>query len=280
MMTRRRFLIAAAGAGAGLGSFVYTRRIEPRWLDVTTNALALPAGTWSGPPLRIVHLSDLHYSPAVPLALIDHAITLSLAQKPDLICLTGDFVTENDDFDADAYAPVLARLAAACPTFAILGNHDGRLFSAGRPQANPVSTVLERAGIPLVHNRATSLVVRQRRVHLVGLGDWWRGECAPALAFRRFSAARDEPVVALCHNPDAKDTLVSYPWHALLCGHTHGGQCGLPFVRAALAPVRDKRYLGGAYRYQDRWLHITRGVGNLFGLRIFCRPEVSVLTLA
>jgi predicted MPP superfamily phosphohydrolase len=53
----------------------------------------------------------------------------------------------------------------------------------------------------------------------------------------------------------------------------------MPLLGRALAPVRDKNFIVGAYRYDDRWIYITRGVGNLYGMRLLCRPEVSVLTL-
>jgi predicted MPP superfamily phosphohydrolase len=122
--------------------------------------------------------------------------------------------------------------------------------------------------------------VRGRRVHLVGLGDWWCGDCRPRQAFRGFIPPPGEPVLVLSHNPDSKAALKLYRWHVLLCGHTHGGQCGLPWIGAALAPVRDKSTIAGVYRWADRWLHVTRGVGNLHGVRFACRPEVALLELA
>ncbi len=277
MISRRRFLIAAAGAATGVGTLAYARKLEPQWLDVSQRVLPLPAATWSGPPLRVLHLSDLHLSSAVPLAYIDRAITCGLAEKPDLICVTGDFI------DADAYAPVLARLAAAAPTFATLGNHDGGRFTAsfgGEPSVARIGALLTRARLNWLHNQTAAAMVRGRRVHIVGLGDWWCGDCRPALAFRGFAPPPGEPVIALSHNPDSKEALKRYPWHVLLCGHTHGGQCGLPILGPALAPVRDKSMIAGAYRWADRWIHVTRGVGNLYGLRFACRPEVAVLNLA
>ena len=283
MIPRRRFLVAAAGATAGFGGWVYSRRVEPRWLDVSEKNLALPSGAWSGPPLRVLYLSDLHFSSTVPLAQIDDAITRGLTLRPDVICVTGDFVTAQDRFDEAAYTSVLARLAAAAPVFATLGNHDGGVYSGnsiGQVSTTRVGAMVRRAGFTLLHNRSANLTVRGRRVHLVGLGDWWSQQCLPGLAFQAFTPSPGEPILALSHNPDSKEALLPYPWHVLLSGHTHGGQCGLPFVGAALAPVRDKRYLAGAYRYANRWLHITRGVGNLHSLRVFCRPEVSLLALA
>jgi predicted MPP superfamily phosphohydrolase len=282
-LSRRRFLIAAAGGAASLGGLAYMRRIEPRWLDVSTTALSLPTGTWLGPPLRVLHLSDLHLSRTVSLALIDEAITRGLAEKPDVICVTGDFITAGHAFDRLAYIPVLARLAAAAPAFATLGNHDGGPWTAGfggQPSLQVVGGMLTHAGLTWLHNQTAVITVRGRRVHLVGMGDWWCGDCRPALAFRNFSPPPGELVLALSHNPDSKEALKKFPWHVMLSGHTHGGQCGLPFIGAAIAPVRDKDFIAGAYRYADRWLYITRGVGNLHGVRLLCRPEVSMLSLA
>jgi hypothetical protein len=54
----------------------------------------------------------------------------------------------------------------------------------------------------------------------------------------------------------------------------------LPFLGAPFAPVQDKRFIEGLYRWKDRWMYINRGVGNLHGVRFNCRPQVSVLTLA
>ena len=44
--------------------------------------------------------------------------------------------------------------------------------------------------------------------------------------------------------------------------------------------VKDKKYVRGLHRLGDRWLHITKGVGNLHGLRLNCRPEVSLLEIS
>lgn len=283
LLSRRRFLLAAAGAASGFGALAYARKGEPQWLDVNTHALALPARTWSGPPLRVLHLSDLHLSPVVSLDFIATAIARGLEQKPDLICLTGDYITAGQPFDEASYRPVLARLAAAAPTFATLGNHDGGHFTAsfgGERSVARIGALLTGAGINWLHNQTAAAMVRGRRVHVVGLGDWWCGDCQPRRAYLGFVPLPGEPVIALSHNPDSKTALQAHPWHLLLCGHTHGGQCGLPLIGPALAPVRDKTIIAGPYRYEDRWIHVTRGVGNLYGVRFACRPEVALLTLA
>jgi predicted MPP superfamily phosphohydrolase len=111
-------LATLAVGGAGLSAGAYARYAEPAWLEVSETSIdraifPAPRG------LRILHLSDLHFGPHVPLELIERAVELGLAQRPDLIALTGDFVTGRLR-EAAAYAAVLRRLSVVAPTFALV----------------------------------------------------------------------------------------------------------------------------------------------------------------
>lgn len=275
-MTRRKFL-AAVGLGMA-GSGVYASAIEPQWLTIGRWTIPLERG--SGPPLRILHLSDLHASRVVSLDFIASAVRKGLALQPDLICVTGDFITRGYE-KLEGYAEVLRPLSAAAPTFACLGNHDGGIWAArrrGYPTTHRVRKLLERAGITLLHNAAHTLAVGGRAVTLVGLGDMWAGELQPALAFDGLNDG-GAPRLVLAHNPDAREALRPYAWDVLLCGHTHGGQVKLPFLGPLLLPIRDRRVAEGLHRWEGRWIHVTRGVGNLHGIRFNCPPEVALLSI-
>lgn len=65
----------------------------------------------------------------------------------------------------------------------------------------------------------------------------------------------------------------------MLCGHTHGGQLRIPLVGEPFAPIEDKRYVAGLNTFGERQIYTTRGVGSLYGLRLNCRPEVTILEL-
>jgi len=275
--TRRKFLAAVALTTVGGG--VYTRVIEPQWLTVGRHTVKLGL-TGDGPPVKILHLSDLHVSHVVHLNFIRRAVQLGLELKPDLICLTGDFITHGYK-SLDGYSEVLKPLAASTPTFACLGNHDGGLWAArrrGYPNTNRVRHVLTAAGVTLLHNATKVIRIRERDLTLVGLGDVWAGESQPMIAFKSPRAETDATVV-LSHNPDTKKALKAYPWDLLLCGHTHGGQVKLPFFGPLILPIHDRRFAEGLQRWDDRWLYVTRGVGNLLGIRFNCPPEVSLLTV-
>lgn len=281
--TRRAFISLGLTAGAGAATYTYARHIEPDNFEVHRVGLAreffpAPVG------LKILHLTDLHYGRDVPLDMIARAIELGLAQKPDLIALTGDFISGKLR-NAEAYAKVLRPLAECAPTFACVGNHDG--MPGGRPGRDELScagvgAMLESAGIRFLNNETEIVTVRGSRLKVAGLGDLWAGETRPreCLAPASATSVDADPVLLLNHNPDARAELMAYRWHLMLCGHTHGGQVGIPFIAKRLAPVKDKSHIEGLREREGRLIHISRGVGNLHGVRFLCRPQVSLLVVA
>jgi hypothetical protein len=268
---------AAGGAGAG-----YVRWFEPHALQVHAVKIAISTADPTAGPVRIVHLSDFHASECVSIDFIDEAVTLALAQRPDLIALTGDFFT-NRLAEGDRYAKTLRRLSAFAPTFACLGNHDGGPWTrraGGLATIDEALALLRNANVSCLHNFGESVAIRGRALQVIGVGDLWSDMCEPDTAFRRTPGRNGATRVLLNHNPDAKTPLRPFDWDVMLCGHTHGGQLRLPFIGTPFAPVADKRYVEGLHRWEERWLYITHGVGNLHGVRFNCPPQVSVIDLA
>ena len=274
-LTRRRFLLGCISAGAGAAA--WTRGVEPWWWQVAHHTVPLGLG---GEPVRLLQLSDMHADP-MPLDYLRKTFRAGLALKPDLICLTGDFITHKYD-RWDEYAALLAELPAAVPTFAVLGNHDGGAWARRKGYADTrlVRAMLEAAQIPLLHNRRERLELRGHQLDLVGLGDWWADEMDPAAAFAGWKREPGVPTILLSHNPDTKDLLRAFAWDMMLSGHTHGGQLSLPLVGEPFAPIRDRRFVRGLYRWENWWLHVSAGVGSLHTARFNCRPEISLLALS
>jgi uncharacterized protein len=274
-MTRRNWMAAAASA---LSAAAYPTVLEPRWLEVVRIPVHLPVRP--SQPILLLQLTDLHASWAVPWSLLDNAVSLGLAAHPDLICLTGDFITHKADWDPARYRAILRRLSAAAPTFAVLGNHDGGSWAAARrgyADHTLIDRLLDDAGIHLLHNRAMPCRIRDDRFLLIGVGDLWSGELDSWRAFR--SLPPNLPRLLLSHNPDSKSVLEVHPWDLMLCGHTHGGQVMIPFEGPRYAPIDDKRYVAGLNDYNGRPIYTSRGVGSLGSVRFRCRPEVTLLTL-
>jgi len=62
VISRRTFLLGAGAAGLlGLAGYGYWAR-----RDFEVERLSLPLPGWSGPPLTLVFLADLHRGPYVP----------------------------------------------------------------------------------------------------------------------------------------------------------------------------------------------------------------------
>jgi hypothetical protein len=275
-LTRRALLGAASpfAAAAAWG------RWEAQSLRVEKRELAPRDGSPGQPRIRLLQLSDFHSSLIVPDSLIDEAIERGAELRPDLLCATGDFVS----FAAPVsgrFRDQLRRMARIAPAFAVLGNHDGGRWAAekqGSPSSEGMRHELTACGFRVLHNEHDLAIVNGRRLRLVGVGDRWADEVDGAAAFRGVDSG--EEIVLLAHNPDTKMQVADFPWRLMLSGHTHGGQLRLPWNGATpYAPVNDHRYVDGLRRWGGRWIQVSRGVGNVKGLRFNCPPEINLLEL-
>jgi uncharacterized protein len=269
--SRRAFLLTPV---LGASTFAYARYLEPTWLEFTERHCPIPHLTG---PITLIHLSDLHASTVVPKSLIEHAVDLAIDARPDIICLTGDYVTTATGFDSAWYTSVLGKLARRAPTIAVFGNHDGGLWSASRGgfrTTAAVERILTRAGIQVLSNDSCKLGDLQ----FAGPADLWTKQLDAARTFR--DADPQAPTILLSHNPDSKTLLADHPWTLMLSGHTHGGQVVVPILGLSPAPVEDRNYISGLKPWRDRWIHVSRGVGNVHGVRFNCRPEVTRLVLS
>lgn len=275
-MTRRKLLSLLPVASCAPA---YAFGVEPNWLERTFHRVKLPCKNLTSGAL-VLHLSDLHASSSVPFALIEKSVELGLEAKPDVICLTGDFVTDASEFDEVEYARILRRLSSAAPIFASLGNHDGGAWSdwaGGFKDTSVVRALLSAGNVPLLHNSSEVVRVRDQSIRFAGVADLWSDDVDGDLAFANVSA--DDPAILLAHNPDTKDVLADKPWDLMLSGHTHGGQVVLPMLGERFVPIRDKRFIAGLKQWNGRQVYVTRGVGSIRGVRVNCRPEVTLLDL-
>jgi uncharacterized protein len=243
--------------------------------------------------LRVVQLSDFHYdgkrlSDRLLAATIDRVNQLS----PDLICLTGDYITY-DPAPMVALAQQLKRLRSRCGTYAVLGNHDSY-----HPEAEAiVCNALTTSGIHLLINQ----VVDYQGLAIVGLADYW------SKAFSSDVLATIDPAcprLLLSHNPDSAARLVGDRVDLQLSGHSHGGQLvwpglgALPGWGAALyrqlppliqgwawplriceETLRHWDWASGLHWVGNNQLYVNRGLGTYAPGRFYCPPEITVITL-
>lgn len=272
-ISRRGFLKGAAALGAvgatgGLPAAALAREGAPRTERVE---FGIPGLDPAHDGLRVAQLSDLHFGHKTPLALIRAALEVANRFQPDLVVLTGDFLTRRRD-EVRALRENIGGLAA--PTVAVLGNHDVWVDPAGAAAA------LRRHGYEVLENAWTTVRLRGAPLRLVGVGDHLTRR-EDVLASLRGLPERGSTPLVLAHGPRTADKL-SALGRACLClsGHTHGGQVNLPVVtRLLLASMREP-YARGLYRLGPVQLYVNRGVGNSgISVRVNSPPEVTLATL-
>jgi len=276
-ISRRNFLTLGGISVLATGTGVGAARWESRSLRTTFKEIT---GLGLKTKIRVLHLSDFHASSQVPWSLIEESVEIGLSHKPELIFLTGDFVT-NTHYDFEDYPKYFEALKDHPHCYAVMGNHDGKYNDPRNivSMAARIEIKLNQVGVKLLHNRSVNLDIGGSQIKIAGLGDLWSREVEPDLCLGPLSENLI-PTLLMAHNPDTKELLETYHWNVMFSGHTHGGQLVIPILNwRPILPVEDKSMVEGIYHWKNRWIHITRGVGNLHGLRINCPPEVSLIDL-
>ncbi len=274
-LSRRAFLLAARNllAAGLLGTppvWYYASRIEPTWLSVERLALTLPRLPRAFTGLTLVQISDLHFGPEVRPPYIHAAIDLVLGLQPDLIVLTGDFVSSLQHGEAAEVESALRRLSAPAGVFATLGNHDWWTNAA------VVAEAVSRSGVMLLRNASVAL---GENFWLAGVDDVWEAKVDLPRALR--GIPQEACTVLLVHEPDYADVVAADGRVAVqLSGHSHGGQVRFPFVGPVVLPYLGRRYPVGWRRIGGLQLYTNRGLGLIApAVRFNCRPEITLFTL-
>jgi predicted MPP superfamily phosphohydrolase len=269
---RRRFLqgLGIAGASAAAGGLPALAAAEDRSARTERVILELPGLDPVHDGLRVAQLSDVHAGPLTPPELVRAAVAEANAFAPDLVVLTGDFVSRSPA-DLEDLRALLGGLVA--PTFAVLGNHDVAVDPRG------TADVLRGHGYEVLENAWTRVRLRGAPLAVVGVGDHHTGRADVPLAFRGLPAGTSPLVLA--HGPRTADRLRALERPLVqLSGHTHGGQVNLPVVTPLLLASLHEPYARGLYRVGQVRLYVNRGIGtSSLGFRIASPPEVTLATL-
>jgi uncharacterized protein len=269
-LTRRDVLKGIAGAGIGGigGAFAHGYLYERHHIGVTRETIAVSGLPAAHAGLRVGFLTDLHRSDTVTEEMIAAAVTLVMAERPDLVVLGGDYVTwgggPNRRYVQPA-ADALAPLAAPHGVYAVLGNHD---------DDHDMPAALAAKQFTVLRDARTRLTIRGETLDLVGIRYWTRR--VPEITRVLRGAAPNHVLIA--HTPSRLIEAASLSVPLMLSGHTHGGQIVLPGLGAIAA--REFPVIAGSARRDNTAVFVSRGVGTVYvPVRINCPPEVAILTL-
>lgn len=289
---------------------IWPRFIEPNYLKLSRYALKIPR---LRKKISLLQISDLHLNPQLSDNFLKKIINKANSLKPDLIIYTGDFLCRSQIGDKERLKDFLSSFSAPNGCFAVLGNHDYAKYicinRAGEYDAegphNPLipklarmlckqlklqGEITEKAFKPgfhtellellrstpfqLLHNESIQLPIG---LNICGLGEHMAGHCHPQKAFANYMP--HYPGIILVHNPDAIPHFKTYPGDLILCGHTHGAQINLPYLREKLTPMENPRYKRGLLYEEGKWIYTNRGLGGVSPVRLFSPPELAYFTL-
>ena len=226
---------------------------------------------------KIVQLSDLHGAEFGEdgMGLVEKVKEL----EPDIIALTGDFVT--DEGDLAAVKKLAGRLTELCPVYFVSGNHE---FGSGL--AVKVRNILERAGVKYLSNEYLTISRGEDEILLGGVEDplAYADMLSPdELAQKMNDAAPDAFKILLGHRNYWMTEYPELPVDLIFCGHAHGGLIRIPGVGGLIGT--DRRLFpdfdAGQFNNGRYTLIVSRGLGNSVPIpRIFNRPEIVCVELS
>lgn len=245
----------------------------------------------------LVQLSDFHYDGLrLSEQMLARAIAICNEAEPDLVLLTGDYVTD-DPAPIHALILRLKHLQSRAGIYAVLGNHD-IYYPNSKAE---ITTALTSIGIEVLWNEIAYPL--GKALPLVGLADYWSREFNPKSVMNQLDT--QIPRIVLSHNPDTAQLLKPWRVDLQLSGHTHGGQITIPGIGSIVTlykrtrrsipksfrrkipflqkdyakVVRRWEWAQGFHQVDKNQLYVNRGLGTYFPGRLFCPPEVTVITL-
>lgn len=266
-ITRRAVLktLVATGVGAVAGGGAYGFVYGRHELELTRAAVPVPSLPAGLNGLRVGLLTDVHRSRWVSQEDVSSAVSMVMAERPDLIVLGGDYVTWGDREFVQPAADALRGLSAPYGIYGILGNHD---------DDHDMPAALTRNGVQMLRDARTRLKLRGETLDLIGVRFWTKRRADIAVLVKDAAPM----TILLAHDPRRLTEAAALNIPLVLAGHTHGGQVVLPVIGAPAAqkfPV-----VAGFGRRGATTMFVSRGIGTVYvPVRVNCPPEVALLTL-
>lgn len=243
---------------------------EPYMLTIEHQRISLRRIPKEFDGFRVVQLSDVHHGPFSDRSQIERAVETANRLQPDIIALTGDYISKERQYAAPC-AEMLGQLKAKYGVYAVLGNHDHWTDAA------LITDLFRAEGITVLINEGMRFQKGDSAFWLAGVDDTMVGLEDISLALA--GAREDEMKLLLAHNPIILRRAARAAVDLVLSGHTHGGQVAIRQEKGIPARGR-KRMLKGLGRLGQTQIYVNRGLGTVvLPIRYGCPPEVSLLEL-
>jgi uncharacterized protein len=221
---------------------------------------------------RIVQISDIHFGQWISEDRLKGVVDLINQQSPDIVAITGDFVSYSAK-NIEGLIPPLKEISAKDGTVAVLGNHDYWLG------ANKVRSILNQSNIIELNNTVHTVTRGGFTLHFAGVDSTTvkKNQLNKVLEM----LPPDGPAILLVHEPDFANTSAeTNKFNLQLSGHSHGGQFVIPKLGTPIRGHGFGNYPLGKYQVGEMILYTNPGIGtNGFWIRINCPPEITIFDL-
>jgi uncharacterized protein len=257
-------------------ALVQTAVVEAHQFEVTNPQIQLAKLPRPFHGLRLAQLSDIHHSPFLHQSEIGEAVRRVNALQPDVVVLTGDYVSHSREY-IGACAAALGQLRAPLGVFAVLGNHDH--WTDGPLMAKALCA----QKIRVLTNENLKLEVGSAHIRLLGVDDLLTKHANLPQAL--LGTAPDETRILLSHNPTIIREAARAGIDLVLSGHTHGGQINWRLLtgreeRRRWLRRKSRRFMRGHAQLGETQIYINRGLGTVvLPMRYGCPPEITLMEL-
>ncbi|OPY25975.1 MAG: phosphodiesterase YaeI [Methanobacterium sp. PtaU1.Bin242] len=222
---------------------------------------------------RIVNISDIHLGQWITPKHLEGVIGLVNDLKPDMVAITGDFVSYILDDVAEDLESSLKKLEPKDVSLAVLGNHDHWLG------AEKIRKILRDCNIIDISNDVYTLKREESQFHIAGVDSVMLEKHRLDVVMGKLP--EEGPAILLAHEPDFADvSSITGRFSLQISGHSHGGQFVIPGLGTFIRGPHFYKYPHGEYKVGNMVQYTSRGLGtNIFWFRINCDPEITLFTL-
>jgi hypothetical protein len=232
---------------------------------------------------RIAQISDIHVGPFMSADDIRKYVAMVNQLKPDLVALTGDFIT----WEASPMGEVVEALSALKAPFGILGCLGNHEHWAGVEDS--ITHLFAERGIKMLRLENATLASAGERLNFIGVDYQTRTPFGPpgdGVVTRYLQGVQplmlpETANILFSHNPNTFDRAAELGIDLSLAGHTHGGQVTLEYISPDISPARlITPYVRGWFQKAGSQLYVNRGIGTIFSpVRFGAPPEITLYEL-
>ena len=275
------FTVIGAGlAGIILVTLLYGCFVELYQYDVRKVEIASPNLPQTFDGYKIVHISDIHSGSWNPNGKqMKRMVELVNSQNADVVCFTGDLVTNNHS-EIDPFFDLLQQIRATDGVFSVLGNHDYSFLMSSRDTLQRLIEKEQNLGWRLLLNENEKITRGNDSIAIIGVENVGRPPFPHVGDLPKASQGTEGMFrILLSHDPThwREEVIPNTDIPLTLSGHTHAGQLDLPFLSLSRSMYPEYR---GLYTEGEQSLYVNAGLGfTFFPIRIAARPEITVIQL-